>query len=92
MLILEGEKKNLYFQKRSIFTTASAPVFTMSDREPAGSKKESLLVSLPMYMKLSGYTAEEVMYERVLIKMKDEDNYDDYDTVVQALKSQFTSF
>lgn len=89
MLILEGEKRNVYFQKRAVFTLDAAPVFTMGDMKT--SKDSTLLVSLPLFMRLGNLRMDQLAYSKLLIKMKNEDNLSDYKVLTQAFKESFTS-
>jgi len=71
-------KPNKYFRKRPLFTTSSAPAFSMKDRTPAGKggNNPAFLMSLPSYNRVNGPTGSlnDTKFERLFVKFKDPEN------------------
>ena len=66
------QDKLVYYNLRNIFNNDRAPGFTMVERSTGQSKKNTALVSYPIYAKLAGLKSlKSIEYERLVIKMKD---------------------
>ena len=85
-------KPNKYFRKRPLFTTTSAPAFTMKDRTPSGkSNSPAYLMSLPSYNRMVGPTGSvnDTMYERLFVKFKDPENSEMVKNFIKEAKRSF---
>jgi hypothetical protein len=60
----------------------------MRGRKPNSFNKDSMLISLPMYARYLDWTAtiDEIYFERLIVKMKDEKNTNDIKALVLAFR------
>jgi hypothetical protein len=83
MFNMYGTGKNVYYQFRPAFMLDSAPIFRMSDRESESTA--SAIVSLPIFTLLSELSIDNMLFEKLIIKLKDPSNIKDIDTVKNAI-------
>lgn len=85
-------KTNRYYRKRLMYTTASAPCFTMRDRDVSGSHPVAL-VSIPSYNRMidPAMSINQTKWERLIIKLKDPTNKDHIKKIIKDSKALFTA-
>ena len=81
-----------YHKKRAMWTMSNAAAFTMRDKSIRCCNNPTVLVNLPSYNSLVGNQdgVNNTRFERIMIKMKDEKNMDDVNTIKKAFKTNFT--
>lgn len=68
----QWSNKTYHYKLRPRVILSSAPLFTFSDRKRDSFFRETMLVSLPMYAKLTGLaTIKDVGFQRLVIRLKD---------------------
>ena len=81
-------KTNRYYRKRLMWTTNTAPCFTMRDRADNGHNSVALM-SLPSYNRMidPASSINQTKWERVLIKLKDPTNKSHIKKIIRDAKS-----
>jgi hypothetical protein len=79
---------NRFYEVRPIFTMKKAPGFTLESMEVNVFNKDTLLMSLPMYVTYGRVKVDEIGFERLIIMLKDNHNKEHIDIIKKALTKQ----
>lgn len=76
---------NTYYRLRPVFILNSAPMFTLTDRISRASDRQTILMSLPMLSRYSGTNIDDIPFQRLVFKMKENIAREDITNLVTDL-------
>jgi len=83
---VERNEINTYYRLRPVFILNSAPMFTLTDRISRASDEQTLLMSLPMLSRYSGTNIDNLPFQRLVFKMKENTDKQDLVNLVSDLQ------
>lgn len=81
--------KTIHYRVRPRTILTSAPLFTFSDRPRNTFSRQTMLVSIPMYVKFTNLVSvRQLKFQRLIIKMKDGLTPNDQNKLVEKMKNE----